>query len=889
MGKGKGLSRRPTALPPSLQLPDSSTQTDNAPAAEEPDSPLPDALLELDDTTSVLDDGRVSLNLDSKLAQVFAKLIEASEDEDDAFEPPPAYSTISDLDSWNLPLNIVIQIVGSRGDVQPFVALGQELQRHGHRVRLATHSVFKQFVEGAGLEFYSVGGDPAELMAYMVKNPGLLPRMKALREGDVSKNRQMIREILEGCWASCILPSDSGDPFVANAIIANPPSFAHIHCAQALGIPLHIMFTMPWSPTRAFPHPLANIRNSSTDPKLANYISYGMVQLLTWNGIGDIVQSWRKSIDLEPIPMSEAPFLMETLQIPHTYCWSPALVPKPKDWGKHIDVCGFLLRDSAPYTVPVDLEEFLKSGPTPIYIGFGSIVIENPEKFLQILLAAVEECGVRAIISKGWSNLESKDVDENVFFLGECPHEWLFQQVSVVVHHGGAGTTASGLVNGRPTVVVPFFGDQPFWGSVVAASRAGPPPISHKKLNSKNLSNSIRFCLREETQQAAKGVAEKMFDELGVKAAVHSFHRHLPVNDMGCDLIKGLPATWVYRRSKNYLKISGAAAEILIQAQRIRADDLRLYKPKPFTIENRRWDFLTSSLAVSMEVSYDLLAALSGFWRNPRAIRKQKEKERALSRASSHQTEIAAENDPGEGSSKQFAKMAGASAMSISHITGIVIKGSLVDIPVAVAEGLRNTPKLYGQEVPDHAAVTDWKSGITVAGTTFVHQMAQGLTDLVVQPAKGLAREGVIGFGKGIGKGALQTATKPTAACMGLIGYTGQGIYKSIYSAVHSKTKKSVASAQRVQDKYFIRAIGTDISKGQVVDEFDRLCRRRLKPEFGRSSGGLTPTSVSRTASFASTHSQPPSPALPILTDNQTTSPAYTAPACDSAPSRESR
>ncbi|OAP58152.1 hypothetical protein AYL99_07242 [Fonsecaea erecta] len=887
MGKGKKLARSPPALPPPLYIPNSPIQTDNAAVADEPDSPLPDALL--DDTTSILDDGRVSLNLDSKLAQVFAKLIEASEDEEDGFEPPPAYSTLSEIDSWKLPLNVVIQIVGSRGDVQPFVALGQELQRHGHRVRLATHGVFREFVEGAGLEFYSVGGDPAELMAYMVKNPGLLPRMKALREGDVSKNRQMIREILEGCWASCILPTDSGDPFVANAIIANPPSFAHIHCAQALGIPLHIMFTMPWSPTRAFPHPLANIRNSSTDPKLANYISYGMVQLLTWNGIADIVQSWRKSIDLEPIPRSEAPFLMETLQVPHTYCWSPALAPKPKDWGKHIDVCGFLLRDPAPYTVPADLDEFLKSGPIPIYIGFGSIVIENPGRLLQILLSAVKECGVRAIISKGWANLEGEAVDDNVFFLGECPHEWLFQQVSMVVHHGGAGTTACGLRNGRPTVIVPFFGDQPFWGNVVAASQAGPPPIPHKKLNSKNLSDSIRFCLREQTREAAKVVADKMAEEMGVKAAVHSFHRHLPVNDMGCDLIKGLPATWVYRRSKTPLKISGAAAEILIQAQKIRSDDLRLYRPKPFTIENRRWDFLTGSLAVSMEVSYDILAAFSGFWRNPRAIRKQKDKDRELWRASSHRSAAGTENDPGEGSSRQVARMVGASAMSISHLTGIVIKGGLVDVPVAVAEGLRNTPKLYGQEVPDHAAVTDWKSGLTVAGTNFVHQMAQGLTDFAVQPAKGLAKEGVFGFGKGVGKGLLQTVTKPTSACMGLIGYTGQGLYKSVYALVHSKTKRSVASAQRVQDKYFIRAIGMDISTGPVVAEFDRLSQRRLKPELGSSSGGFTSRGVSRTPSFVSTHSQPPSIAPAVLTDDQATAYPYNPPSEDPMPSPQRR
>ena len=119
----------------------------------------------------------------------------------------------------------------------------------------------------------------------MVKNPGLMPTMSSLREGEIGKKREMIAEILAGCWSSCISPDPvTQEPFVANAIIANPPSFAHVHCAEALGVPLHIVFTMPWSPTRSFPHPLANVKNTTTDRRLANFVSYGMVQLLTWNG-----------------------------------------------------------------------------------------------------------------------------------------------------------------------------------------------------------------------------------------------------------------------------------------------------------------------------------------------------------------------------------------------------------------------------------------------------------------------------------------------------------------------------------------------------------------------------------------------------------------------------
>lgn len=188
------------------------------------------------------------------------------------------------------PLNIVVQVVGSRGDVQPFIALGNELQRYGHRVRIATHGVFEELVTSSNLEFFPIGGDPEELMAYMVKNPGLIPNMKSLRSGDVLAKRRMVAQILEGCWQSCISPSPTdGVPFVADAIIANPPSFAHVHCAQALGVPLHLMFTMPWSPTRMFSHPLANLRVSNSggngNKQHANWISFAVVEWMTWQGL----------------------------------------------------------------------------------------------------------------------------------------------------------------------------------------------------------------------------------------------------------------------------------------------------------------------------------------------------------------------------------------------------------------------------------------------------------------------------------------------------------------------------------------------------------------------------------------------------------------------------
>lgn len=186
----------------------------------------------------------------------------------------------------NVPrLAILILIVGTRGDVQPFIALGKMLVAYGHRVRLATHAVFETFVRGNGLEFYPLAGDPADLISFMVKNAGIFPSFQSICKGDISKNRQTIYEILESTWKACIEPDQKTNvPFIAEAIIANPPSYGHIHCAEKLGIPLHMMFTMPWSPTKFFPHPLCRFVDENSSKKYRKY-SYRMIEALVRNDI----------------------------------------------------------------------------------------------------------------------------------------------------------------------------------------------------------------------------------------------------------------------------------------------------------------------------------------------------------------------------------------------------------------------------------------------------------------------------------------------------------------------------------------------------------------------------------------------------------------------------
>ncbi|KAF3047760.1 hypothetical protein E8E12_011621 [Didymella heteroderae] len=366
---------------------DDSAKRDDLPryALEDPLGAVPSS-----GTTGVTNDGRIDIDLDSHLTRALVKW--ATKGEPGVPDRRPS-RRLTVYRTWSVRLNVVIQVVGSRGDVQPFIALGKELQRYGHRVRLATHDVFDSFVRESGLEFYPIGGDPKELMAYMVKNPGLIPSMKSLREGDIQRKRAMILQLLQGCWRACIENDPHTEqPFVADAIIANPPSFAHVHCAQALGIPLHLMFTMPWSSTRAFPHPLANFRAGEIPPAIINFASYGIVEWLTWQGLGDIINSWRNTLDLEPIPATVGPVLVENLKVPFTYCWSPALVPKPPDWGEHIDVCGFFFRNPPQYEPPADIDEFIRFGQRPVYIGFGSIVIDDPARMTSIVMEAVRSC-----------------------------------------------------------------------------------------------------------------------------------------------------------------------------------------------------------------------------------------------------------------------------------------------------------------------------------------------------------------------------------------------------------------------------------------------------------------------------------------------------------------
>lgn len=444
--------------------------------------------------------------------------------------PADLYTECADeeesLDATDLqyipPLQIVMLIVGTRGDVQPFIAIGKKLQDYGHRVRLATHANFKEFVLTSGLEFFPLGGDPKVLAEYMVKNKGFLPSGPS----EIPIQRNQMKEIIYSLLPACKDPDlDSNVPFKADAIIANPPAYGHVHVAEALKIPIHIFFTMPWTPTSEFPHPLSRVKQP------AGYrLSYQIVDSMIWLGIRDMINDLRKKkLKMRPVTYLSGSQGSES-DIPHGYIWSPHLVPKPKDWGPKVDVVGFCFLDLASnYQPPQALVDWLNAGPKPVYVGFGSLPVQEPKKMTEIIVEALEITEQRGIINKGWGGLgDLAEPKESIYLLDNCPHDWLFPHCAAVVHHGGAGTTAAGLKAACPTSIVPFFGDQPFWGERVHARGVGPPPIPVDEFSLEKLVEAIKFMLDPEVKERAVELAKAMENEDGVTGAVKAFFKHLP-------------------------------------------------------------------------------------------------------------------------------------------------------------------------------------------------------------------------------------------------------------------------------------------------------------------------------------------------------------------------
>lgn len=364
-------------------------------------------------------------------------------------------------------MKITCLTIGSRGDVQPYIALCKGLLAEGHRPRIATHAEFQGWIESHGIEFARVEGDPAELMRLCIENGTFT--LAFLREAN-SMFRGWLDELLESAYHAC-----QG----SELLIESPSAMAGIHIAEKLGIPYFRSFTMPWTRTRAYPH--AFIMPEHKMGGAYNYMTYVMFDNIFWKATAHQVNRWRnKTLGLPNTGLEK----MQPNKVPFLYNFSPSVVAPPLDFSDWIRVTGYWFLDEAgEYEPPEELSSFIKKarvdGKKLVYVGFGSIIVSNPAKMTQEVIDAVLKADVRCILSKGWSDRISPKQDESepraeepeipaeIHVIKSAPHDWLFRQIDAAAHHGGSGTTGASLRAGVPTIIRPFFGDQYFFASRV--------------------------------------------------------------------------------------------------------------------------------------------------------------------------------------------------------------------------------------------------------------------------------------------------------------------------------------------------------------------------------------------------------------------------------------
>ena len=414
-------------------------------------------------------------------------------------------------------MRIAILSAGTRGDVQPFLALGLALQQAGHTVTLAASDNFKSWIQEMGLGFtpinfnfqeYGQSDEVQQTMGTPSKNP---LRFLANISAFIRHTQSLYTRMYNDLWQA------SQD---AEFIIASTVAFAGVDCAAKLQIPCCLAHLQPQTPTTEFP--------SFTLPTWLSFggrfnrLTHVLADNIQWRVMGSVYSRWRQDIlDLPPLPAYALTHFREN-QVPALYAYSPIVLPKPPDWPDWEHVIGYwFLKNSINYQPPPALLQFLEAGSPPVYIGFGSMVSENPRRLAEIAVAALQIAGQRGILLSGWTGLSAAHLPETVFCLDDVPHDWLFPRMAAVVHHGGAGTLGASLKAGVPTIVTPFALDQFGWGRIVTNLGVGPQAIPIKKIDAENLAAIIQTTVADQKmREKAKHLGKRIQAEDGLTKAI---------------------------------------------------------------------------------------------------------------------------------------------------------------------------------------------------------------------------------------------------------------------------------------------------------------------------------------------------------------------------------
>lgn len=411
---------------------------------------------------------------------------------------------------------------GSRGDVQPYVALGNGLVGAGHEVKVATYAPFEGFVRARGLEYARLSGDPTQIVRALQecgRDPVCIAR-RFLREL-ARFAEDNVGECLEACQG-------------ADAVIYTPIGFVGSFVAQKLGVPAASAVLQPLIPTREFPSVIWPEARIVSDDRLRgtyNRLTFSLTEQGFWQLFRFLVNGRvTKRLGLPHLPPLPTYFHELRRRRELALCgWSPTVLPAPRDWDPWARVTGYWFLDrSEDWCPPAHLEDFLESGPPPVCVGFGSMSVRDQQRVTETILSAFRSTGSRGLLVGGWAGLEGADLPEDVFKIEEVPHDWLFPRVRAVVHHGGAGTTGAVLRAGIPSIIVPFLVDQPFWGRRIEALGAGTAPIPRKLLSARALADGLRRIDSDASiQTRAAGLGEQIRAEDGVQRAVFLFERYV--------------------------------------------------------------------------------------------------------------------------------------------------------------------------------------------------------------------------------------------------------------------------------------------------------------------------------------------------------------------------
>jgi sterol 3beta-glucosyltransferase len=368
-------------------------------------------------------------------------------------------------------MQITIIAGGSRGDVQPYVALGKGLKEAGHTVRILSSDDFHDLVTDYGLDFFTTGGSAravAQNLQVLVEQGKTLEIFSQMRRASQKQAVQAAEKGLVACQDSDLILGGLSGLFSGQAL------------SEKLGIPLLLAYLVPFTPTSAFP--------SALTP--ASF----------WG------------------PFSS----LRRQKQPVLYGYSSYVLPHPSDWNASQHVTGYwFLEPPQGWEAPADLQHFLQSGPPPVYIGFGSMSNSKPEETADLVLQSLARAGLRGVLYAGWGGLKKEQLPSTVFMTDSVPHTWLFPRMAAVVHHGGVGTTAAGLAAGVPSIITPFFADQPFWGRRVYELGVGPRPIARRRLTVDNLTEAIgRAVSDEEMRKRAASLGERIRAENGIAQAI---------------------------------------------------------------------------------------------------------------------------------------------------------------------------------------------------------------------------------------------------------------------------------------------------------------------------------------------------------------------------------